>query len=112
MIAVVGCGREPNESTISKNMQSKKNESLTPLVNVPHSNQAQVTKASHTAKQKTPEGKVVTVTKYPASITVFVNKKIYLPHTYVPSDLVFPKVSFIFKKDIDKRKMRKEAVIH
>ncbi|PAE38033.1 M15 family metallopeptidase [Bacillus sp. 7884-1] len=111
LIAVVGCGRESNESNLSKNMQSKKNESLTPLVNVPHSNQAQITKASYTTQERTPDGKVVTTTKYPESIAVFVNKKIYLPHTYIPTDLVFPKVSFIFKEYIDKRKMRKEAAI-
>lgn len=111
LIAVVGCGRESNESTISKNTQTKKNESLTPLVNVPHSNQAQITKASYTTQERTPDGKVVTTTKYPESIAVFVNKKIYLPHTYIPRDLVFPKVSFIFKEYIDKRKMRKEAAI-
>jgi zinc D-Ala-D-Ala carboxypeptidase len=109
LIAVVGCGRESNEST--NNIQSKKNEPLTPRVNVQNYNKAQISKTSYTTKQKTPDGKVVTATKYPESIAVIVNKKIYLPHNYVPMDLVFPNVSFLFKEKIDKRKMRKEAAI-
>ena len=108
LIAVVGCRKETNLST---NNQSKKNEPLAPLVNAPNSNQVQISQASYTTTQTTPDGKVVTATKYPGSIAVVVNKKIYLPHTYVPEDLVFPNVSFIFNEKIDKRKLRKEAAI-
>lgn len=45
----------------------------------------------------------------PSSITVLVNKQFSLPKTYVPSDLVFPKVPFLSSATPEKRKMRKEA---
>jgi len=51
----------------------------------------------------------VTLTAYPASIAAVVNKKYYMPVTYVPKDLVYPNVPFLFNEKIEKRKMRKEA---
>ncbi|KIL39959.1 hypothetical protein SD70_17140 [Gordoniibacillus kamchatkensis] len=45
----------------------------------------------------------------PDSISVLVNKQFALPAKYEPSDLVYPDVPFIFKENIEKRKMRKEA---
>ncbi|MET3195770.1 M15 family metallopeptidase [Bacillus sp. OAE603] len=47
----------------------------------------------------------------PAAVNVLVNKKYFLPKNYVPKDLVYPTVSFIFKEKIEKRKMRKEAAL-
>jgi zinc D-Ala-D-Ala carboxypeptidase len=110
-IAIVGCDRDNEVSSSSRRMQSKTDESLTPLVNVPNSNQPEITKASCLNKETTPDGRVVYTTKYPPSIAVVVNKKIYLPKNYAPMDLVYPKVSFIFKEYIGKRKIRKEAAI-
>lgn len=110
LITVVGCGRDNEESSSSNRMKSKTDESLTPLVNVPNSNQTKITKASYLNKETTPDGRVVYTTKYPGSIAVVVTKKIYLPKNYAPMDLVYPKVSFLFKEYIDKRKMRKEYI--
>jgi zinc D-Ala-D-Ala carboxypeptidase len=111
LMAVIGCDRDNEESSQSIRMQRRADESLTRLVNVPNTNHNQITKASYLKKVKKPDGRVVYTTKYPASIAVLVNKKIYLPKNYTPKDLVYPKVSFIFKEYIDKRKMRKEAAI-
>jgi zinc D-Ala-D-Ala carboxypeptidase len=111
VIAVAGCSRDSDESLPSEKSQSKKDVALTPLVNVPGSNQNNITKASYLTKEMTPDGKVVFTTKYPASIAVVVNKKIYLPKSYVPKDLVYPNVPFLFKEKIEKRKMRQEAAV-
>jgi D-alanyl-D-alanine carboxypeptidase len=51
----------------------------------------------------------VTLTAYPASIAAVVNKNYYMPVTYVPKDLVYPNVPFLFNEKIEKRNMRKEA---
>ncbi len=40
---------------------------------------------------------------------VLVNKDRYLPDDYDPEDLVSPKVEFVFKEDLPKRYLRKEA---
>jgi D-alanyl-D-alanine carboxypeptidase len=53
----------------------------------------------------------VTLTPYPTSIAVVVNKKYYMPVNYVPKDLVYPNVPFLFKEKIEKREMRKEAAL-
>lgn len=45
----------------------------------------------------------------PDSITVLVNKHSTLPSDYIPADLVYPDVPFLFKEKVDKRKMRSEA---
>jgi D-alanyl-D-alanine carboxypeptidase len=110
LIAVVGCNRDSNMSSTSKKMETRTGESLTPLVNRPNSNQTNtITRASYIRQQKTKNGKVIYTTKYPASTAVVVNKKIYLPKNYVPKNLVYPKTSFIFKKKVEKRKLREEA---
>jgi len=49
------------------------------------------------------------VVSNPESIAVLVNKTYRLPAGYVPPDLVYPNVPFIFSEKADKRKMRKEA---
>lgn len=49
------------------------------------------------------------VVAQPDSITVLVNKRFSLPEDYVPDDLVYPDVPFIFEEMLEKRKMRKEA---
>lgn len=45
----------------------------------------------------------------PESIPVLVNKQYSLPENYKPTDLIYPKVDFIFDDKIEKRMMRKEA---
>lgn len=45
----------------------------------------------------------------PAAITAMVNKQIKLPANYKPTDLVEPKVPFIFSEKDERRQMRKEA---
>lgn len=54
-------------------------------------------------------GEAITVVAEPESITVLINPNNRLPDDYVPSDLVYPDVRFVFKEKIEKRKMRKEA---
>ena len=49
------------------------------------------------------------VVSNPKSTAVLVNKTYRLPEGYVPPDLVYPNVPFIFSEKVDKRKMRKEA---
>ncbi|MGJ7910096.1 M15 family metallopeptidase [Neobacillus sp. LXY-1] len=112
LVVIVGCGRETNKSSTSKQLNNTQ-DSLTPLVNDSKSNQNQmsITKASYIRKETGPDGKVVNVTNYPASIGVIVNKKIYLPKTYIPGDLTYPNTSFLYKEKVEKRKMRKEAAI-
>lgn len=45
----------------------------------------------------------------PSSIVALVNKEFGLPEDYVPKDLVYPDVPFLFKEKIEKRQMRSEA---
>lgn len=51
----------------------------------------------------------VTLTSYPASVAAVVNKSYYMPVDYVPKDLVYSNVPFLFREKIEKRKMRREA---
>ncbi|XGY95699.1 D-alanyl-D-alanine carboxypeptidase family protein [Bacillus sp. RS11] len=51
------------------------------------------------------------VVTQPESISVLVNKKNKLPENYVPKDLVYTSIPFIFKEKTEKRKMRNEASI-
>jgi D-alanyl-D-alanine carboxypeptidase len=51
----------------------------------------------------------VDVVTDPQSIEVLVNNQYKLKENYVPKDLVYPNVPFIFKDKIEKRKMRKVA---
>lgn len=63
--------------------------------------------ASHPGQSAPKEApKVITD---PNSITVLVNKQFILPPDYVPDDLVYPDVPFLFKEKVDKRKMRNIA---
>jgi len=61
-----------------------------------------------TKKNKTNSSKIK-LTPYPESIAVVVNKRYYMPANYVPKDLVYPNVPFLFKEKVEKRKMRSEA---
>lgn len=45
----------------------------------------------------------------PDAVTVLVNKQNRLPENYIPDDLVYPDVRFIFDEKIEKRMLRKEA---
>lgn len=45
----------------------------------------------------------------PASVAFLVNKEYALPDDYVPTDLVYPDVHFIFAEKIEKKMMREEA---
>ncbi|PET75419.1 peptidase M15 [Bacillus sp. AFS001701] len=60
---------------------------------------------------RTKQSNAIRTVSHPDVITVLVNKKYFLPKNYVPKDLVYPNVSFIFKEKLEKRKMRKEAAI-
>ncbi|MEH6943459.1 M15 family metallopeptidase [Bacillus sp. JJ722] len=63
-------------------------------------------KDSNAAEPK--DSNAIEVVAKPNDITVLVNKKYRLPEQYVPNDLVYPDVPFLFNEKIDKRKMRKE----
>jgi len=54
------------------------------------------------------DGAIAVIGK-PESIAALVNPFNMLPDDYVPSDLVYPDVRFIFNDKIEKRMMRKEA---
>lgn len=112
LISVVGCNRDSDMSSSSKKTHNSSEESVTPLQNRANSNQkVKITKASYIKQEKTKNGKTIYTTKYPASIAVVVNKKIYLPKNYVPKNLIYPNTSFIFKEKVEKRKLRKEAAV-
>ncbi|OXM15067.1 peptidase M15 [Paenibacillus herberti] len=51
----------------------------------------------------------VQVTANAEAATALVNKQFRLPEGYVPDDLVYPDVPFIFSEKVDKRKLRKDA---
>jgi D-alanyl-D-alanine carboxypeptidase len=51
----------------------------------------------------------IQVVTEPENIQVLVNKQYKLQENYVPQDLVYPNVPFIFKEKVEKRKMRKVA---
>ncbi|MFS0783186.1 M15 family metallopeptidase [Bacillus sp. 1P06AnD] len=72
----------------------------------PSSNLKQATKKPHASSN---DSNAIEVVSKPDDITVLVNKKYRLPDHYVPNDLVYPNVPFIFDEKIDKRKMRKKA---
>lgn len=49
------------------------------------------------------------IVKNPNDYLVLINKDRYLPADYEPEDLVVPNVEFVFREDLPKRYMRKEA---
>ncbi|SDT00435.1 D-alanyl-D-alanine carboxypeptidase [Paenibacillaceae bacterium GAS479] len=51
----------------------------------------------------------VQVTANAEAATALVNKQFRLPKGYVPDDLVYPNIPFIFSEKVDKRKLRKDA---
>ena len=57
--------------------------------------------------EKAPES--IQVVADSSTVAVLVNKIYRLPDHYVPDDLVYPDVPFIFDEMIEKRKLRKEA---
>lgn len=60
--------------------------------------------------EHSPEAKnSVQVVTSPDNIAVLVNQQYKLPADYVPQDLVYPDVPFIFEEKTEKRQMRKEA---
>ncbi|WP_223594656.1 M15 family metallopeptidase [Neobacillus bataviensis] len=111
---LMGCNRDSDQSSSPKNTENDTNQSLTPtpMNNRSHSNPNNIgTNMSYVNKTTSKDGKAIYTTKYPASLGVIVNKKIYLPKTYVPKNLVYPNTSFLFKEKIEKRKLRKEAAV-
>ena len=76
----------------SANEMKTKNTNLTPNKTI-------------TASQKN----AIQVVAKPESIPVLVNKTNKLPDDYIPSDLVYTLIPFIFQGKSDKRKMRVEA---
>jgi len=97
IISLTGCNKKSNESS---------SPNKTPKIN--QTNISNSTDKKPNKKRKT-RISAVTLTSYPSSIATVVNKKYYLPVTYVPKNLVFPEVPFLFKEKIEKRKMRWEA---
>lgn len=55
------------------------------------------------------EDGAIAVIAQPDSITALVNPYNKLPEDYVPGDLVYPDVRFIFSEKVEKRMLRKEA---
>lgn len=100
---VSACTKEKPHSHFQNESQNKKN----------HENHQSSNKDLHKIeKLNVPKnGNAVKTVTQPASISVLINKKYFLPKNYVPKDLVYPYVSFIFKEKIEKRKMRKEAAL-
>jgi len=92
LLTIAGCNKGLDSSSSPKKYQMD-------LTNLPKKNQ-------NIMKTKSGGG---TLTFFPASIEVVVNKKYYIPPNYVPNDLVYPNVPFIFKEKVEKRKMRREA---
>lgn len=72
---------------------------------------AETTPASEgkTDNSDSPDSDSLPVVADPDAVTVLVNKQIRLPESYIPADLVYPNVRFIFKEKIEKRMLRKEA---
>ncbi|MFB5265849.1 D-alanyl-D-alanine carboxypeptidase family protein [Paenibacillus enshidis] len=62
-----------------------------------------------TSKPDSPDNDSLPVVADPDAVTVLVNKQIRLPENYIPADLVYPDVRFVFKEKIEKRMLRKEA---
>lgn len=93
IINIIGCTKSLDKSSSSKEKQIS-------LKNSPTKKSDKISKTKISA---------VTLTAYPASIAAVVNKKYYIPIDYVPKDLVYPNVSFLFSEKIEKRKMRREA---
>jgi zinc D-Ala-D-Ala carboxypeptidase len=91
IINIIGCTKNLNSSISSK---KKPPDGLT------NSSNKNISKAKISA---------VTLTAYPTSIAAVVNKKYYMPVDYIPKDLVYPNVPFLFKEKMEKRKMRSEA---
>ena len=96
IISLTGCNKKSNESSSPKSP------------NINEMNISNPTDKNLNKKRKT-RISAVALTHYPSSIATVVNKKYYLPVTYVPKNLVYPKVPFLFKEKIEKRKMRREA---
>jgi D-alanyl-D-alanine carboxypeptidase len=55
------------------------------------------------------EKNTIEVITNPESVAVLVNNQYLLSEDYIPLDLVYPNVPFMFEEKIDKRKMRSEA---
>lgn len=101
LLNVSACTKLKHQSEIGNEQQSEKQE------NHPSSNKQLNNRIQKMNSPK--KSNAVKTVAQPAAISVLVNKKYFLSKNYVPKDLVFPNVSFIFKEKIEKRKMRKEA---
>jgi len=103
LLYVSACTKEKPNSHFQNESQKPKNQE----------NQQSSNKDLHKFEKMNVSNKTnaVKTVAQPASISVLINKKYFLPKNYVPKDLVYPSVSFIFKEKIEKRKMRKEAAL-
>lgn len=103
LLYVSSCTKDKPNSHLQNEGQNKKN----------HENQHSSNKDIQKIEKMNVSKKTnaVKTVAQPASINVLINKKYFLPKNYVPKDLVYPTVSFIFKEKIEKRKMRKEAAV-
>ncbi|MFF2876086.1 D-alanyl-D-alanine carboxypeptidase family protein [Gottfriedia sp. NPDC057991] len=109
LIDLTGCSKNHMQpSNHNYKEQSQKN-SIKPLQ---HSNDSSYNSQNFKIRQidsNINKAKAIKTVSQPTAISVLVDKEYFLPKNYVPKDLVYPNVSFIFKEKIEKRKMRKEA---
>ena len=128
--SLIGCNNDKNpKDSTSQNINSEKekppvkkmdNESKTKLLgNAPakkidNKNPKKIssnTPAKKITKKNTTSSSKTKLTPYPESIAVVVNKRYYMPANYIPKELVYPNVPFLFKEKVEKRKMRREAAV-
>lgn len=107
---------KPSETTEYNNSNSDKQETIkpekptaqpaletaNPEANKPEQN------APTPAPTPSPQDDVIQVVAQPESIPVLVNKQNKLPESYVPNDLVYTTIPFVFSEMTDKRKLRSE----
>jgi len=119
LVLCAGCGQESDTASPAASPTAAAETPATGAGTAAPSATAQATpKATEIAKPSaTPPAKGdstaaddgIEVVAQPDSIEVLVNKQRALPASYTPDDLVYPDVPFVFKEQIEKRKMRKEA---
>ncbi|PLT28637.1 peptidase M15 [Peribacillus deserti] len=101
-------------STISKKTEEPKDVKPPAVKEQPKAKSPEVNKPVSTPVQKSSAHKeagekAIPIVGQPTAITVMVNKENKLPDGYVPGDLVYTTIPFIFQEKLEKKKMRKEA---
>ncbi|MBM7694431.1 D-alanyl-D-alanine carboxypeptidase [Peribacillus deserti] len=102
-------------NTISKKVEEPTEAKPHAANEKPKTESPEVKKPVNVPVQKKPSApksdreKAIPVVAQPSAITVMVNKENKLPDGYVPRDLVYTSIPFIFQEKLEKTKMRKEA---